>query len=348
LKRTPLTLANLNSPLTLTLARNMRATRSPLTAEELGEFAPPRASSVVFGEEWHLDILDALDAGYPVRVVGRAGTGKDYFIEQMSAVCGGPLLSLSIKPDLDINEWVASTTLVVEGGATTSKVVEGPLARAVRGLPYTRNGVEMRHPVTILISDVDRAQPRQVEVLRQALQSQGEQYLTNPVTGEKIPVCQGTRFYLTANAGVDGDGGRGNVSAQLDTSIVNRTMGVLASEPTPEYERKILQSRFPERSKEEIALVVKLMRGVKKAVEEGGIPLEISIRSSIQTLDLSARHLSRGASFHDALRASMRAFKGHLMEADNRALIDGAVEAQLGAQTSATQGAPSAQSPIDF
>lgn len=343
-KRQAVTVTDLNTPALFTPAKGVAIPRSPLTASELGEFAPPAPSTMQWGEDWHAEARDAMSAGYPARVVGRAGAGKDYYIEQECAYTAQPLLSLSVKPELDINEWVASTHLVVEGGATVSKVELGPLARAVQGVKYTRNGREYIAPVTILISDIDRAHPRQVEVLRQALQSQGSAYLTNPVTGEKIPVLAGTRFYLTANAGADGDGGRGNVSQQLDTSIINRTIGVLASEPTPEYERKIIASRFPALDKAQVALVVKLSRAVKEAIERACLPLEVSIRTSIQLADIASLHTARGVDFNAALRKSVSVLKGHLMVPENRGVIDGAVEAVLGG---AVASAP-AQSPIDY
>ena len=49
-----------------------------------------------------------------------------------------------------------------------------------------------------------------------------------------------TIFLLTANSGVDGDGGRGNVTSQLDTSIVNRCIGVLAPPPSAKFEREMV------------------------------------------------------------------------------------------------------------
>jgi len=335
--KTPLLASALTSPFTFTIGGEPMV-RSPMTENELRGFGlEPSPRSHSFTEEWHIDALEAVNDGYPVMVTGPSGSGKDYLGEAIAYTLGRPLILLSIKPDLDPNEWVGGTTLRNEGGATVSVNEEGFLSLACKGYPIMRNGKEVRVPAFVLISDFDRATPRQAEVFRQAFEQEGRRYLTHPTTGERLPILEGTTFFLTANSGVDGDGGRGNVTSQLDTSIVNRCVGVFAPAPSAKFERDMLSKAYPSLSSNEVALLVKALRAVRQCCIDSNLALEISLRTANQVAKKAIRHKGRGLSWEKALRKGFGVVRGFMHEADNRAMIEGALDPIIGSEA-ITQG----------
>lgn len=286
-----------------------------------------------------MDVIEGVEDGHPVFVTGPSGSGKDFTAEAVAYALGRPLVLLSIKPDLDPNEWVGGTSLKGDGmGGTESCEEEGFLARACRGFEIVRQGRTIRVPALILISDFDRATPRQAEVFRQAFEEEGRRYLTHPSTGAKLPIAEGTIFLLTANSGVDGDGGRGNVTSQLDTSIVNRCIGVLAPAPTAKFETQVLSSRFPQLDKAEVALLVKCLRGVRQVVLDMNLPLEISLRTGNMVAKKAIKAKRRGATWEQALRRGFRVVTGFMHEEDNRASVEGALDPFIGS-SAITSGA---------
>ena len=330
--KTPLLASALTTPFQFTIGGEP-FTRSPMTEAELCAIGlDPSPRSHTFSEEWHVDSLEAINDGFPVMVTGPSGSGKDFLGEAIAYILGRPLVLLSIKPDLDPNEWVGGTVLKNEQGATVSANEEGFLSLACKGYPIVRNGKEIRVPAFILISDFDRATPRQAEVFRQAFEQEGRRYLTHPTTGEKLPILEGTTFFLTANSGVDGDGGRGNVTSQLDTSIVNRCVGVFAPAPSAKFEREMISKAYPSLAKDEVALLVKALRAVRQCVIDSNIALEISLRTANQVAKKAIRHKGRGLSWEKALRKGFGVVRGFMHEADNRALIEGALDPIIGSE----------------
>lgn len=300
--------------------------------ESIGLPAQPRSHT--FEEEWHEQALEAIADGDVVLVHGPAGTGKDYTAEAIAYHMGMPLVCLSIKPDLDPNDWVGTTRLRGDGvGGTESLEQEGFVADACRGFEIERDGRKELLPAFILISDFDRASARQIEVFRQAFEgdgTDGRRYLTHPLTGARIQIAEGTRFYLTANSAADGDGGRGMVTSQLDASILNRCSGVYAGTPSASFERKLVSGFAPDLDKSQVALVVKCLRAVRSAVQDQGITLEISARTAKMVVKRLRRRLKRGEAFEPALNASFSVVKGMLSEKDNRMVIEGALDPFVG------------------
>ena len=309
-------------------------TRSPLTRKEIEDagFKSISLPNIILEEKWHKSVGKALKVGKALMVVSVPGTGKDVTGEKCAFDTNMPLASFSIKADLDINEWVSMTRLVGDGiGGTESIVEEGLLSKAVQGVKYTRNGVEYIQPCFILISDIDRATPRQLEVIRQALQSDGNAYLTCPVTAKPIAVNPDTIWYFTANSGVDGDGGRGNVTQEMDSSIANRMIAIHAEPPTEAFERKIIQAKFGDSlSKDQVKMLVVCVRAVRSAMEYNQTGLEISIRTAQSLASYVCSEMSFGESFEDALRESFDCVSGFFMDKANRALIQGAIDPKIG------------------
>lgn len=334
IKRTPLTTAHLSRPVTFEIA-GVELLRAPLTQHilnELGLNNQARAHS--FSEEWHEDVLENVSIGdFPVCITGVSGGGKDYTAEAVAWELGRPLVKLSIKPDLDPNEWVGGTSLKGDGvGGTETVAEDGWLAQACAGWSdekWKEIGAERIAPV-VLISDFDRATPRQLEVFRQAFEERSRRYLSHPTTGCEMPIHPDTLFILTSNSGIDGDGGRGNVTSQLDTSIVNRIMGVLAPAPSAKFERDVLSRKFPELDKTEVALLVKCLRSLRSAMEDGGLAFEVSLRTGNMVAQKAIRAKRRGKTWEEALRRGFKVVEGHCHEADNRALIKGALDPIIG------------------
>jgi MoxR-like ATPase len=309
--------------------------RSPLTREEIERagFKSISLPHIKMGEKWHQAVARIMKIKKALMVVGEAGGGKDVIGETFANHINYPLYSLSIKPELDINEYVSSTSLEGDGiGGTESRVKEGLLSKAVKGVKFVRGGKEYIQPCFILVSDIDRANPRQIEVLRQALQSDGNAYLTCPVTGQPIPVHPHTMWYFTSNSGVDGDGGAGNVTQDMDASIANRMVACHVPPPSESFERGIIMSKFGEvLSKDQVKLLVGCVRAMKKSLKENHTGLEVSVRSSQAVASYVISEMPYGISFEDALRQAFEdLFSGFFMEPDNRALIQGAIDPKIG------------------
>lgn len=308
--------------------------RSPLTKSEIESagFNSVALPHILLQEKWHKQVAKIMKIKKPLMVVSVPGTGKDVTGEKIAHETNMPLFALSIKPDLDINEYVSYTRLSGDGiGGTESVVEEGLLQKAVKGVRYTRNGVEYVQPCFILVSDIDRATPRQLEVLRQALQSDGNAYLTCPIKGHPIPINPDTIWYFTSNSGVDGDGGRGNVTQEMDASIANRMVSLHVPPPSEKFERSIIITKYGDRlSKDQCKTIVSCIRAVRKAMEDNMTGLEISIRSAQAVANYVISEMSYGETFDSALRESFNLFGGFFMEESNRAIIQGAIDPKIG------------------
>tara|TARA_B100000927_G_scaffold283612_1_gene271556 strand:+ start:1234 stop:2214 length:981 start_codon:yes stop_codon:yes gene_type:complete len=314
-------------------------TRKPLTSRMLDHLGiKMQALRHSLQEEWHYDVLDALsDGDHPVWVAGTSGCGKDYLGEFLAYQLGMPLIQLSIKPQTDPNEWIGTTSLKGDGvGGTETEATRGRLAIAAAGFdPDEWEACEsaLRSGVApfIIISDIDRA--RDMEAFRTAFEEKSRRYFTHPTTGEALPIHPDTIFYLTANSGIDGDGGRGNITSQLDTSIMNRCIGVYAPPPSASFEREILTGKFPQLDKAEIALLVKALRSVRALVEDLSLPYEVSLRTGNIVAKRALREKARGKTWEEGLRVAFRSVSSFCHEADNRAAIKGALDPIIGSPT---------------
>ena len=147
---------------------------------------------------------------------GPSGSGKDAFPSALCALTRTPSSIYPVNADVDIMAWFFDKNF--ENGET--KWVFGELFKnLVYGYVSPISG--NRIPMTIVLSDFDRAGRSQAEAIRLVADSiQGR--VKGPL-GETYPVLAGTRLIITANTMGGGDASGKYVSANvLDTSILDR------------------------------------------------------------------------------------------------------------------------------
>lgn len=147
---------------------------------------------------------------------GPPGCGKDALPSAVCAWTRTPSALYPVNPDQDIMTWFYDKSF--EGGET--KWVFGELFNnLVYG--YTSPITGRRVPMTVVLSDFDRAGRAQAEALR--LVGDSIQGRVKGPRGETYPVLPGTRIVVTANTMGGGDATGKMVSANvLDQSILNR------------------------------------------------------------------------------------------------------------------------------
>ena len=147
---------------------------------------------------------------------GPPGSGKDAFPSALCALTRTPSQIFPINPDVDIMAWFFDKTF--EHGKT--EWVFGELFKAlVHGYESPISG--RRIPMTIVLSDFDRAGRSQAEAIR--LVADSIQGRVKGPRGETYMVLPGTRIIITANTMGGGDATGKCISANvLDSSIINR------------------------------------------------------------------------------------------------------------------------------
>lgn len=147
-----------------------------------------------------------------IYVHGPPGTGKDAAFHYISCATQRPTLVVPIAPRVDLRPWISSRNFEGE------KIVweDGPLTKAVR------DGYgPQRVPYLVLFTDIDRAEPDQLEPLRMMLDSILGRIVT--LDGKTERVLAGTQFAATANTAGDGEGSMLNVTAKAqDASLLDR------------------------------------------------------------------------------------------------------------------------------
>ena len=377
--------SNRQAPSLYTLDNNwfcgVKRKMSPLTNKELinAGFTPAKRprNYVEDTTGWMHDSSLFLTITHLI-VNGVAGNGKDLLIECYCQAFNIPLARFAFKQGTNPVDWIVRTTFKEgEKGGTETKEEMGDLLRACQGVVIKRDFTnaskevleeainDMREndytvvndngmltitiPAVILFSDYDRAEPGQVEILRQALEL-GKEKLTNPITGEMFDILPGTRFYFTSNSGSDGDGGRGNITQMKDSSLLSRMGAIYAPPPTPKFERMVVQAEFPQFSQEQVKLLVDCNRAVRKVSEEQDMGIEITLRQA--TLWGNATQLvmtSLGVSdFKKAMKHGFNLIKGHLMEKHNQDALEGAIDPYLRSDVVDSQSQEQEVCPIDL
>lgn len=153
-------------------------------------------------------------------VYGPTGSGKDAMFHFLSSLLRIPAEFIEIRPGEDISALLSARGF--QNGSTVWE--DGRILRAIRDgyVIKDREGKEIRRvPYLILISDIDRATPEQLEMLRPILDSI-EGRVCKP-DGSVDRVFPGTRFVATANTAGSGERTVLYVTAQTqDVSILNR------------------------------------------------------------------------------------------------------------------------------
>lgn len=162
-----------------------------------------------------LRIVRYLVEGRSVWIYGVPGIGKDAIVHYLSASIRKPFRFFSIQPEAKIQDWFWS--LGFKDGESTW--IEGALLKALRD--GYRDATGKVHPYLILLSDLDRATPAQIERLRTLLDTD-EKRVPLP-SGEYASILPGTTIVATANTMGEGDETGRIVSARrVDSSILNR------------------------------------------------------------------------------------------------------------------------------
>jgi len=147
---------------------------------------------------------------------GPPGSGKDAFPSALCALTRTPSQIFPVNPDVDIMAWFFDKSFNSEG----TEWVFGELFNAlVKGYVSPISGRTI--PMTVVLSDFDRAGRAQAEAIR--LVADSIQGRVKGPRGETYPVLPGTRIVITANTMGAGDASGKCISANvLDTSILDR------------------------------------------------------------------------------------------------------------------------------
>ena len=324
---------------------------TPLTSQDhskaVGRAMPPRTyvqESSVNGWQFKL-ALNLLNNTHTL-AIGGAGGGKDVFLDAYAKAFNKPIAKFAFKEGVNPQGWVSRETLKPDGkGGVESVKVMGDLTKACQGID--KDGV--KHPYVILFSDFDRAEPSQVEFLRQALQLGGDAYLTCPIDGQLYPILEGTTFYFTANSGVDGDGRRGMLVKERDASITNRLNSVVVPPASESFEVKVVMGEYPMIEQTQAKMLVKSLRAVRKASLECDLGFEVSIRQGLALgkLALSFQKRVPSATWGEALKFAYESVvMGHFLNKESTAPLWGALDPILGAALSVLENEPSDDSSI--
>ena len=311
----------------------------PLTSKDHARAVSVATPPKVYVEEtsingWMYNATLNIVEGLHTIAIGGAGGGKDVFLDAFAKTTNRPIAKFAFKEGVNPQGWVSREILVSDGkGGVDSKRVMGDLSIACQGLE--KDG--KRYPYVILFSDFDRAEPAQIEFLRQALQLGGDAYLTCPISGERYPVLENTTFYFTANSGVDGDGRRGMLTKERDASITNRLLSVVVPPASESFEIKVVMGEHPQLDLAQAKLLIKSLRAVRKASIESDLGFEVSIRQGIYLAKWALSFLKRNpsVSFNEALKRAYNVVVfGHFMSKESIAPLMGAIDPILQADLS--------------
>lgn len=283
-------------------------------------------------------------------IQGVAGSGKDTIVEQICAEFRIPFKAFAFKDGINANNWVCRTELrSTANGGTESVVSDGELAKAVKGF---RGQDGKLYPYVILLSDMDRARPQDLEILRNALQLGNSAYLIDNVRGGAIPVLPGTIFVATGNTGVDGDPNGTMIANPIDASIINRFARIRAELPTKDQETKILMADHPRLDKPQAKMIVECLDVLRNTIKTLGLPLEVSLRDANIIAKSALGLLDRGISkaFNEAVRLAITlVVDGAFKDPRNAEQLVGALDPiiKLGLADLGNNQNSSSQCPID-
>ena len=211
-----------------------------------------------------------------IYVWGVPGTGKDALWHHLCSHLRIPSVKFSIQPGADIQHWLFSQAF--KDGETVWN--DGELLKAVRDGYVDPNG--KRHPMLILLSDFDRADRNQAEVLRTIMDSDNGQIVG--AEGKVYPVLEGTIIVATANSMGGGDEtGRCISSNVMDASLIDRFRTTVQFHPMEWVdERVICESKFPTLHTAHptaLDLIGRVTQSIRASVEREEIFTEFSHRA---------------------------------------------------------------------
>lgn len=247
----------------------------------------------------------ALSRGRNCYLWGPPGVGKDAIVHAYSARFRRPGMALTFRPGSDLAPWFYSRRI----DATGTSWQYGHLWRALtEGLP-ARDG--RARPALVLLSDVDRADPAQLEWFR-LLADSIEGRVLGP-EGRTVPVLPGTQFVCTANSCGSGDTRGRLVSSQpMDASILDR-LGRMIEFPYMEWqdERAVLEASYPSLASAAPRMLDALGRAVealRKAIRTDTLAAEFTHRSLRTILDECLDLFETGTGHTELLGRGFRAW----------------------------------------
>lgn len=225
------------------------------------------------------DVVRALRywiAGRSTWIWGSPGSGKDALPSAVCALTRTPSAIFPVNPDVDILAWFYDKSFDAHG----TRWEFGNLFDAlVHGYESPISG--RRLPMTVILSDFDRAGRSQAEAIR--LVADSIQGRVKGPRGETFTVLPGTRLVITANTMGGGDASGRCVSANvLDSSIINRIeRKVKFHQIDWRDEEKIIRDKFPlfcEKLEKTLTLVGRAVFALRQAVETNTLYGEFSHR----------------------------------------------------------------------
>ncbi len=221
-------------------------------------------------------LLVAWNHNLPTYIWGPAGCGKDAAVHHLSAVTRTPTLLVQIQPGADMRPLLFSQQFNKDGTFWE----EGKLLKALRDGYTTPNGRVV--PYAILLTDIDRADRQQAEMLRIILDStEGRIPLWD---GTIVPVLPGTKVFATANTSGSGDvDGRMVSASAMDASLLDRFMVFTNMDYLSESEEiALLKERFSEYYALYPASFVKIVKAsnaLRTSIKTGRVSLEFGTRA---------------------------------------------------------------------
>ena len=211
-----------------------------------------------------------------VYVWGIPGTGKDALFHFLASTLGIPSKKFSIQPGADISHWMYSRSFDASG----TKWEEGDLLKAIRDGHTDENGKQT--PMLILLSDFDRADRSQAEILRTVMDSDNGQ-IVGP-EGKVYPVLEGTMICATANSMGGGDERGRCISANVqDASLIDRFRTPVQFHAMAwDDERQICEAKFPHlvsKYPDALDMVGRVTQSIRSACEKEEIYSEFSHRA---------------------------------------------------------------------
>jgi len=259
---------------------------------------------------------------------GPPGSGKDAWPSALCALTRTPSEIFPVNPDVDIMSWFFDKTFA----AGKTEWVFGNLFKAlVHGYESPVSG--RRVPMTIVLSDFDRAGSSQAEAIR--LVSDSIQGRVKGPRGETYPVLPGTRIIITANTMGRGDPTGKCISANiLDTSILDRIERKVEFHPM-EWgdEEPIIRAKFPlfaERCGNLFKQLGEAVKALRTAVANNNLMAEFSHRGLCSWIGdcEDILRLSTGP-VADVLKEGFKSYADGLPDIDTKVVAQALVDPHL-------------------
>lgn len=269
-------------------------------------------------------------AGRSQWIWGPTGCGKDALPSALCAWTRTPSMLFPINPDTDIMAWFFDKTF--QDGKICWEF--GELFNAlVHGYKSPTSGRTI--PMTIVLSDFDRASRAQAEALR--LIGDSIQGRIKGPKGETYRVLKGTRIICTANTMGAGDVTGKSVSANvLDTSIINRIERKVRFHFLDwEDEEPVIREKFPLVAKHfghKLKAIGQATLALRTAVENEDLYGEFSHRDLCTWIGDMEDMILHNDKFedtdlpHDIFQQAFASYSDGLPDAENKALAESIVD----------------------